>query len=243
MTGIFQKIVLSLMGLAGLWVLLFGARHEDTPRDKVVVDYWEKWSGNEAEQMKQIVKSFNDTVGQEKGIHVRYLSMSSVNQKTLVATAAGVPPDIAGLWDSQVAQFAAINALEPLDELAKQHGITADYYKPVYWKACNFRGRLWALISTPAAVALHYNKELFEKKEKELRAAGLDPDRTPRTLDELDKYAAVLDDYTTGANGRKSLNVSGYLPMEPGWFVVHTCRWFGGQIFDEKTQKITLTTP
>ena len=26
----------------------------------------------------------------------------------------------------------------------------------------------------------------------ELRAAGLDPDRPPRTLDEFDRYAAVL---------------------------------------------------
>jgi hypothetical protein len=60
-----------------------------------------KWTNKEAEQMKQIVNDFNNTVGKEKGIFVEYLSMSSINQKTLVSTAAGVPPDVAGVWDAQ----------------------------------------------------------------------------------------------------------------------------------------------
>ncbi len=47
--------------------------------------------------MRVIVDDFNNTVGAEKGIYVRYVSSSTINQKTLVATAAGVPPDIAGL--------------------------------------------------------------------------------------------------------------------------------------------------
>ena len=58
--------------------------------------------------MKQIVDDFNATVGREEKIFVNYLSMSSVDQKTLLATAAGVPPDVAGVWDNQVRQFAAM---------------------------------------------------------------------------------------------------------------------------------------
>jgi multiple sugar transport system substrate-binding protein len=237
-----RTIVLTIMGAVAVFVLLFGGRRVETPQNRVVVSYWEKWTGKEADQMKEIVNDFNNTVGKEKGIYVQYLSMSSVNQKTLVATAAGVPPDIAGLWDPQVTQFAAIDALEPLDELAAQHGITPDYYKPVYWKGCTYKGRLWALVSTPAAVALHYNKELFQKKEKPLRAAGLDPNRPPQTLKELDRYAEILDDVDV-KNGKKSIAVSGYLPMEPGWFLSYTTYWFGGKIFDQETQKLNLTDP
>ena len=62
------------------------------------------------------------------------VSMSNIDQKTLVATAAGVPPDVAGLWDPDVVQFGTLGALEPLEDLAAaQHGITAGYYKPIYW--------------------------------------------------------------------------------------------------------------
>ena len=130
--NIIQRAVLALLGITAVAILLFGGRSDSSPHaGRVQVSYWEKWTGKEADQMTEIVNDFNNTVGKEKGIYVHYLSMSSVNQKTLVATAAGVPPDIAGLWDTQVAQFAAINAVEPLDELAAAHGITADYYKTV----------------------------------------------------------------------------------------------------------------
>ena len=100
--------------------------------------------------------------------------MSDIHQKTLVSTAAGVPPDVAGLWDGQVARYASNDALEPLDDLARAYGITPDYYKPVFWDACTYQGRLCALISTPAAVALHYNKAAFEANTRELREARLE---------------------------------------------------------------------
>ena len=98
--------------------------------------------------MRQIVDEFNATVGREKKIYVRYLSTSAIEQKTLVATAAGVPPDIAGLYNQNIPQFAAMDALEPLDELAAAHGITADTYKPVFWDECRYEGRLYGLVST-----------------------------------------------------------------------------------------------
>ena len=239
-----QKSILAIMGLVAVAILLFGGRTASSSHEgRVVVTYWEKWTGEEAEQMMQIVDDFNRTVGKEKGIYVQYLSMSNVNQKTLVATAAGVPPDIAGLWEPQVAQFAAINAAEPLDELAAAHGITEDYYKPVYWEGCRYNGKLWALISTPAAVALHYNKRLMLEAAPALRRAGLDPNRPPRTLDELDRYAVALDRFEQLPNGKKRIKIAGYLPMEPGWFLSYTAYWFGAELFDEKTQKLNLTDP
>ena len=68
--------------------------------------------------MRQIVDDFNRTTGVQKHIYVRYLSMSKLDQKLLIASAAGVPPDIAGLWDPQTAEFATLGAIQPLDELA-----------------------------------------------------------------------------------------------------------------------------
>ena len=184
-------ILLIVLATSGL--LAFGPRaNESLPKDRVVIDYWEKWTGNEEAQMRVIVDDFNNTVGSEKGIYVRYVSSSTINQKTLVATAAGVPPDIAGLFDVNLVQFASMGALEPLEDMAREHGIAASYYKPVYWNGCNYNGHLWALISTPTVVALHYNTRIFHENASALRAAGLDPDRAPQTIDELDAYARVL---------------------------------------------------
>lgn len=213
---------------------------EQVPPGRVVVRYWEKWSGMEADQMKVIVDEFNRTVGKEKGIWVSYISMSAVDQKTLTATAAGVPPDIAGVWDTQVSQFAAMNALAPLDEMAAAHGMSrGGTMKPVFWDGCSYNGRLYALPSTPGGVALHYNKRIFREKADELRKAGLDPERPPRTIEELDRYAQVLD--TWDENGK--LIAVGFLPQEPGWWMSLMSYWFGGQPYDPVRRKVTFTDP
>ncbi len=239
-----KRIISVIFMLAAAILLIFGPRPDETPAGgKVIVQYWEKWPGKERAAMESIVDWFNRTVGEEKGIYVQYLSMSNINQKTLVSTAGGVPPDVAGLWDVEVAQFASMGALLPLDEMAAAHGITEDYYKPVYWNACRYNGVLYALISTPAATALHYNKQIFLERADALRAAGLDPDRPPRTLRELDEYAKALDVIETLPNGRKHIISAGYLPMEPGWFLAHTGYWFGVSVFDEQTQTLQLNHP
>src|SRR3954469_14950699 len=164
---------LLILGLIVFTVAVFiaGSKTGSTtlPPGVTKIQYWEKWTGNEGRQMQLIVDQFNATVGKQKKIYVEYTSMSEVDRKALVATAAGVPPDVAGLWQAQLVQFASMDALEPLDDYARSHGITADYYKPAYWKACNYNGHLWCLISTPAAVVLHYNKEVFQQHAVELR--------------------------------------------------------------------------
>jgi multiple sugar transport system substrate-binding protein len=237
---LFKRSIFAFMLLGAGWFLLFGARRETAiPKNSVVVEYWEKWVGTEADQMRIIVDDFNRTIGADKHIYVRYLSMSKLDQKLLIASAAGVPPDIAGLWDPQTAEFASLNAIQPLDDLAAKHGITAQTYKSVYWNACRYQGHLWALPSTPACVALFYNKTIFQHGAAKLRAANFDSDRPPRTLAELDRYAEALDDVDSHGHIKRA----GYLPMEPGWYIDFTPVWFGGSFFDAASGCFTLDSP
>src|SRR5215212_3109234 len=100
MSWVRRFIFALLLGSAAL--LFVRARWTEEPAERsdfVKVQYWEKWTGDEAAQMRQIVDQFNSTIGREKHIRVEFTSMGEVDQKTLVATAAGVPPDIAGLWE------------------------------------------------------------------------------------------------------------------------------------------------
>jgi multiple sugar transport system substrate-binding protein len=236
----FKYAIFAILILPAIYLMAFGPRADDAvPKDRVVVEYWEKWTAEEQEQMGEIVKSFNDTVGKDKGIYVDYMSTAAINQKVLVASAAGVPPDIAGVWDNNLVQFASQNALEPLEDMARAHGITASVYKPVYWNACNYKGHLWGLVSTPGSVAMLYNRVAFEQNAGALRAAGLDPTRPPRTIDELDRYSDAL--VQRDSSGR--ITRTGFFPMEPNWWTQFLPYWFGAKLFDEKTGKFTLTDP
>ncbi len=236
---VLRNAVVGLMLAAAAALLVWGPRGgEDVPPHRVVVDYWEKWTGNEAEQMKSVVADFNRTVGADKGIYVRFVSTSNIDHKTLTAIAAGVPPDVAGLWDTQLAQYAAQGALTPLDAMAAAHGIGTGTYKKVYWDACHWDGHLYCLISTPATVALIYNKRTFRQAAAKLRAAGCDPDRPPATVDELDRYAAALDE--KDAAGR--ITRAGILPAAM-WDVPELPYWFGGDLWDARRGRFTLTSP
>jgi multiple sugar transport system substrate-binding protein len=232
-------IVIALMTSA-LLLLAFGPRASDEfPKDCVIVDYWEKWTGLEEAGMRQIVDDFNNTVGREKKIYVRYLSTSGVVEKTLIATAGGVPPDIAGLYNQNIPQFAAMDALEPLDEMAGARGITPPTYKKVFWDECCYDGKLFGLVSSAYDIALYYNTEIFQDRAGALRSRELDPNRAPRTIAELDAYAQAIDQIDP--SGR--LQLAGYIPLEPGWYQNYTCIWFGGSWWDRKSQKFTFTDP
>jgi multiple sugar transport system substrate-binding protein len=234
-----RRVSLALLLLIGAAFLVSGSGSaNDAPAGFVVVEYWEKWAGREADQMQQIVDDFNNSVGREKKIFVRFMSMTDVDQKTLVSIAAGAPPDVAGMWDQQVSQFAALDAVEPLDDLAAEHGITGQTYLPVFWNGCHYNGHLYGLVSTAGTVALIYNKQVFQNCAESLRAAGLDPTRAPRTLEELDRYAAILD--STDAQGQ--LDRAGYVPLE-SWYVPLLSYWFGGNLFDPVSDRFTLDSP
>ena len=191
--------------------------------------------------MQVIVDDFNNSVGREKHLYVEMMSMSDIDQKTLVATAGGVPPDVAGLWDPMVVQLGSLGALEPLEDLAKAHGITEGYYKPVFWNGCHFNGHLYALVSTPAAVALFYNKRIFQENAAKLRAAGLDPDQSTadRSTNWIDTPMCSPNSSPTPRASRH-VRRAGYMPMPPDydWYVTSIPLWFGNDEWDSARPSI-----
>ena len=117
----------------------------------VHVTYWEKWVEFEAKADQAVIDRFNQS---QDGIVVDYYSVSLPDRKTLVATAGGDPPDIAGLHEQNIATFADAEALQPLDDFIRRDGMTnqewlARYY-PVYARICSHGGHVCAGISTPA---------------------------------------------------------------------------------------------
>ncbi|MBW3623139.1 MAG: ABC transporter substrate-binding protein [Armatimonadetes bacterium] len=194
----------------------------------VRITYWEKWTGFEGDAMRAVVDEFNRS--QDK-VFVNLLTISGIQDKTLLAVAGGNPPDVAGLYGPNVAQYADDRAILPLDDLCRKYGITAEQYIPAYWNIGYYKGHVYALPTTPASTALHYNRAMF-------REAGLNPDRPPRTLEEMDGYAEKV--YQRDPSGR--LVRAGFMPSEPGWWNWGWGYLFGGRLWDGKS-KITANSP
>ena len=135
------------------------------------------------------------------------------------------------MWSASVPVYAENNALTPLDKLAAAAGIKREDYIDVFWQICSHRGHLWALPSTPNTIALVWNKKLF-------REAGLDPEKPPRSVAELEECNKKLVRYRE--NGR--LDRIGFLPLEPDWYQMMWGTWFGGNFWDGK-RTVTIDSP
>ena len=241
MAQIISRIFAVLMISAAVVLVVFGKRPTEfklpdaqgqpkgaTVRGRVVVTFWEKWTRHEARAMQDIVDRYN--LSQER-VFVNMVSMSQINQKMLIATAGGDPPDIVGLWAAQIAPYTANNALEPLDELVAEGAITEKTYKPYVWRICAPGGRLHAVSATPSTCALYWNKDMF-------RAAGLDPEKPPKTIEELDALAEKL---TVRKNGE--LQQTGFLPNEPGWWDYYWGIYWGNVLYDQEQDRFNINTP
>ncbi|HEY6079351.1 MAG TPA: ABC transporter substrate-binding protein [Polyangiaceae bacterium] len=240
--------------------LLCGAC-SDSPSEKRAESrhllYWEKWTDFEGEAMARVVERFNaeqrERVKTEPGykpIEVELVIVSSIEQKLLIASAGGNPPDVAGIYSLMIAAYADKGALTDLTELAGRDGIERSQYVGRYYDLAVHRGKLWGLPTTPASVALHWNKRLF-------REAGLDPERPPQTLEELDAMAEKLTKWeVTLPSGEKRIesgylpNVpaaqkrliqAGFLPTEPSWWKYGWGFVFGGKLIDG--DKVTALSP
>lgn len=208
-----------LLAVAASVIVLFAATRRPAAAalgPRVTIQYWEIWTGPEADAMQAIVDKFNAS---QDRITVNFLSVSDAFQKLLLATAGGNPPDVAGMADFYVAVYAEKGALTPLNSQMQRDGLPVDRYIPAVAEACQHRGFVWALPTVPACLALHYNKKLF-------REAGLDAEQPPRTLDELARYARKLT--KTDSSGR--VVQLGFSPADPGWWSPFWPVFFGANL-------------
>ena len=212
------------------------AAFRDNWNGRVHISYWEKWGSFEAEACQKMVDAFNES---QESIFVHYVRTSQVDRKAMLAIVGGDPPEVVGLWSNNVRPFAEADALLPLDEWMAKSGLTDDHYILNYLLLCRHKGTTFCLPSTPATIALFYNKDHYRLKADKLIAAGCDPNRPPRTIAELDRYADAMSEFHPDGTP----NVMGFIPTEPGWFPTSWPYFFGGALWDANTGELTIDRP
>ena len=205
------------------------SQHESLTNGKIHLKYWAVWTSFELAAMQSVVDRFNQS---QDRIHVDLLSISQLERKLLVATAGGNPPDIASLGYEFLPYYAQKNAILPLDGYISRFEISMDEFIPVFWDECSYDGYMWGLPIMGSAIALHYNKAQF-------REVGLDPEKPPVTMEELQATEAKLNILKGSQYERvaflPSISVPDWWPYCWPWF-------FGGELWNGK-DTLTLTSP
>jgi len=194
---------------------------------RTVIVYWDRHSGHEHDARRELIDEFNRS---QDRVYVRALPVgyNALMEKMLTSIAGGAPPDICALDGTFLAQLVAQGCFTPLEDfVARSPHIREEAFFPYIWRMVCFDGHVWGIPTTTDTYCLLWNKQAFRK-------AGLDPERPPETIEELEAYAARLT-----IRGDAGLEQIGFLPWQP-WDLTHM--WgllFGGQWYDEETGLMT----
>lgn len=199
------------------------------------ISVWHPWGGTQKEKFNEVVKIFNKT---HRNIQVQSVftpNNLSNNQKFFTAVAANKSPDVTFVDGQQTAAWAAQGALEPLNVLTKRDGIRRDDYFAPCWDQNSYDSHVYALTyCADPNFAFVWNKKVF-------REVGLDPERPPTTIEELDRY----NDIITKKEGGKIVRM-GIIPWGQygGANSMFTWGWaFGGKFYDPEHRKVTANDP
>jgi multiple sugar transport system substrate-binding protein len=215
-----------------------GCATEESDRDSagnLIVSVWHPWGGTMTSRVEKVLAAYEKAHPEVKLRVVFTPNNLANNQKFFTSVAANKPPDVIFVDGPQVAEWAEQGALQPLDSYMAAAGIGEKHYFPPCWRQCFYRGQTYSLtFCADPNFAFAWNKDDF-------RQAGLDPERPPRTLAEMDQMSKQL----TKLNGGKMERV-GIIPWEQYGRPNSMFTWgwaFGGSFYDDRNHRVTANDP
>ncbi|MFH4415625.1 MAG: sn-glycerol-3-phosphate ABC transporter substrate-binding protein UgpB [Neisseriaceae bacterium] len=192
----------SLLGLS--------ACQEKAPPDNEIV-FWHSLSGNLENELNSLIADFNKAHPELKVKGVNKGSYAETLNAGIAAFRSHTAPDILQVYEVGTAtMMSSGDIIKPVYSLMKEAGVPLDRTKFVDAVAAYYADSQGQLVSLPfnsSTPIFYYNKDAFKK-------AGLDPDRPPKSFEEVKAVAKQLV-------GNKVSGVScGLTVTWPGWILI-----------------------
>lgn len=195
--------------------------------------YWSAFSGDSMKWDQGRIAAFEKKYPKIK-VNAQFVTDSAGinNGKLLAAIAGGNAPDLIIADDYASAySFAANGTFLSWQPYMDTLGIKIDSFIKGYKDIIYYKNTPYLIPQDGNALMLYYNPKMFKE-------AGLDPNKPPTTIEELDKAAEKLS--IKNADG--SYQRFGFIPwLDSGNDAYTWPFFFGSNIYDTKTGKLTLT--
>ncbi|MFC4619389.1 extracellular solute-binding protein [Camelliibacillus cellulosilyticus] len=150
---------------------------------KVTITYWQYTFPEKVTEIKSLIKKFEKDNPNIKVV-AQDFPYDQYNQKIAAAMHAGKGPDIMNLFYGWLPQYEQEGYIQPIPKDFMSTKDIDDYYIPMI-QSSKIDGKYYGLPVAVRSLALFWNKELFKK-------AGLDPEKPPKTWDELKDMAKKM---------------------------------------------------
>jgi len=193
---------------------------------RVIIAYWDRSQGFEHEERNVLIEEYNRTQGVEDGVFVRTLSIGWRIEKLLTAISSGAPPDLCSMEAQSMATLGYQGCFEDLTDWMTEHPyLHPDRFLPTTLNVVTINDRIYGIPTMTDSYCLVWNKALF-------RRAGLDPERPPETIEELQEYAVKLT-----ALDEDRVSTIGFLPWIPWDMSYMWGSMFGADWYDPETDE------
>ncbi|MBC7344643.1 MAG: ABC transporter substrate-binding protein, partial [Clostridia bacterium] len=166
------------------------------------ITFWHYWDGANLQALQSLIKQYEEA---HPGITIEAVFVPGVELLTKLQTAiiSGKTPTIAIADLIAMPTLVRSGALIPLDEYIEQTDIDMNDFFEGPLAYGSYEGRFYSLPVSASNLGLFWNKNLF-------KAAGLDPERPPRTWEELVEFGRIIKEktgkwgyelYTAGGEG------------------------------------------
>ena len=203
----------------------------DASGDKVTLTFWNNFTADDGEVLKQIVKEFNETNTKNIEVVMDIMPAQNLNEKLPLSISSGTGPDFFATGCPFFASLVENGAVKDLSSFWEYEGVNKDDFTQSSIDLMTVGGTQYFLPLQMQGFYLFWNKDLFEK-------AGLDPEKGPQTWDEVWEYAEKIAD---PAN-----NVWGFgIPVKPSDATTTFYNWLvseGGSVFNEDYSEVTFDT-
>lgn len=169
--------------------------------EDIVLKFWDNQQTESglSQYQQEAVKSF-EAANPGIKVEVTTIPYPEYQQRLLTAVQGGNAPDVSTVDQIWVAAFAAAGAIDPLDDLAKQAGVTADTFFPGAWASANYDGKLWGIpFNVDVWQFSFYNEDL-------VKAAGIDP----ASLATFEGLKAAGEKLTDASKGKYGIGLFGH---------------------------------
>jgi len=195
---------------------------EAAPAEALTLKFWNGFNAHEVDALNEMISEFWDPSHADIKIDA---TGEQSPEAVLTAISGGEPPDVAVLWDAApVTLWAEQGAIMDLTPHIEADGLDMEgtfIEAGLAW--VQYKGNYVGLPFVNFNYGFYWNKDLFE-------AAGLDPDKAPEKISELEDYAHQL----TTVDDSGAITQLGWMPVN-GSFSVDLVLNFGGKFYDPDT--------
>lgn len=158
-----------------------------------------------------------------------------LSEKVVTMTAGGAAPVATMAPAGNVTAWAARKLIDPVDDLFKRDKLTGSDFHPPVWEMMSWQKKVWLMpMMVDANFPFFWNKAA-------LREVGINPDRPPATVEELDRAGQQMNRVNNGQVERLAFAPWDWYGLNNS-FLTASCM-FGARFHDAATDKMAFNHP